>query len=741
MASVLAHRYAFDAKKPIELDEKYATVDPTVPGMRDITLLPHQQVIVAAMLEYGRCRKITHTDGKITVSNAFVLSEPFGTGKTYEVLSTLLLMPTPAAAPEYTTCVHGITLERRNTNHRALIKPSLIVVGSSVVIQWENAIKKYTDLRVFTVAHFSHLKRFQEMVRNGAINDYDAILLKNGTVTGRLMLNGDVNVREYHSLIATVNIITGTRTWPWVFYDDFDTINMPSESAVNALATVYVSATTKPGKYARDTRTTTFEAAVRDAFKRPLTAVMRDQRLFACYNVRNKREFTEASTHVTKMNGHKYVYANPDDNYIRLIGAIGDDGAAEIMEMLNGDAPGAAADALGMKSISIADIFQRVLGNKRDEFIAASYALDSTRLALAAVNSLPPHERGKNHPMARIVKIRALLAKGELRDQEHAVRVVKYSSPTLLEALRECEAEYGAAKERSGIAIQRVMDNAREGMCQICCLPLGEELDGTDGSDVYIVKCCGIILCDQCWIRGNQMRKQFDRAAKETAVIGKCANCQAPVNPKHDLICLDRNFSLESLLAARGDEAEPLVAPPEPTPAPAADAPAEPEIKNPKLRALLAIIQGHTPEAREPMNLRIDRLLEGTMDVPPAAGNKRVVVFASYNETLQKIEGFLREYTIDYRRLGGTHREMADTVDEFRAGQFQVLLINSQQHCAGLNLEFCNHMVLFHYITNQNVIGQVAARCQRMMRTENLQLHLLCYRNEEDFIKRYGYVD
>ncbi len=106
-----------------------------------------------------------------------------------------------------------------------------------------------------------------------------------------------------------------------------------------------------------------------------------------------------------------------------------------------------------------------------------------------------------------------------------------------------------------------------------------------------------------------------------------------------------------------------------------------------------------------------------------------MLLFANFDETLNLVEGFLIERNIHFLRLAGGYREKADTVSKFRT-YGTVLLINSQQSCAGINLEFCTDIVFFHKILDRNVSSQVVGRGQRLGRTSNLRLHYLCYQNE-----------
>jgi hypothetical protein len=100
---------------------------------------------------------IDYTNADVIVeTSAVVLSEPFGTGKTIEILGWILARPIPRALPHH---ANSVTIKvsddnkpyrrgrieatkipfkneiiRRFTGQDALIRPNLIVVGSSVLI-------------------------------------------------------------------------------------------------------------------------------------------------------------------------------------------------------------------------------------------------------------------------------------------------------------------------------------------------------------------------------------------------------------------------------------------------------------------------------------------------------------------------------------------------------------------------------------------------------------------------------
>lgn len=747
----------------IELTENFDTIE-TPKGFKTIELQPHQQTVVKALIDIEDRRVLIvrtgdfseYTDTDVVVeTSALVLSEPFGSGKTIEILGWIMARPIPRALPQHANSVTIKTNDEKNqpayrrrnpepeklpfrheiirkfTGPDALIRPNLIVVGSSVLIQWENAITSFTDMKVFSIGNYYQLQAFYKMYREKKLKAFDIILLKNGTVTGNFTLPGESasESKDYRSLVSVIAKMTAGSCWSRVIYDDFDTIKIPSGSgAINALFTGYVSATTKDA-YSVKNSIIKYDNLV-DALKNrpaPLNLILRDKTLFTNFNVRNTADFVEMSTKIPIVKKFRYVYANPDDNYIRLLGAMGEQDANNLMEMLNGDAIGTAAEAMGIKSTSVADIFSRMLDKKYERYMNDQYVLEMIeRVRTEIVPALEPHHEAKKHTTTELDTIRATIAKKNLPN-------CKYYSINLEQMLDDMNTEYLQSKEMNGLAINRVIDNIKEGSCQVCCVEL-------DDTDAFIVRCCGLIVCDECGIKGNQIQRRYDYKFKnpETGKIGgyticgSCANCKTTVYPHTDLIFVDRNFNMEALLAAKGDEkpAEPL---PEVTVAEVVEdeKPAEVEIKNPKLKALLKIIRGDVPENAEPVSSKIKHLLEGRVDIPAPKGiQRKVLVFAGFNETLNNIENFLVEQNVNFLRLGGTFKEMAETVKKFQT-YGNVMLINSQQHCAGLNIQFSTDLVFFHKIMDENVEAQVAGRAQRIGRTCNLNIHYICYNNEK----------
>ena len=602
-------------------------------------------------------------------------------------------------------------IQRTFTGSGALLRPNLIIVGSSVITQWKDAIDNFTNLKVLMVSDYYSTITFQKILDAGKINTYDIVLLKNGIIAGNLNILGTDS--NHKCLISIIESLTRNKCWSRVIYDDFDTINIPADAcAINALFTIYVSSTTKKSgnKYIKQEST-----QLVDILSKPhinLAKVITDPVLFTNFNLHNNIKYTEASIGITIMECFKYVYNNPDDNCIRLLGVMSGEEANNIMEMLNSDAVGTAADTLGIKSTSVLDIFQHILAKKyqsyEDSKIIVATAEKFKNVVLATA---PEHNLRKQHSTKRIDEITKIIKKKMLPTPEQC----KYTSAALFTAIVDIINTYTALRDEYGLAIQRVIDNVKEGECQICRLPLQE-------SGVFIIRCCGLILCDYCCIRGNNFAK--GRNGNTAGIYGSCANCKSCIDFSKDLVFLDPEFDIESILKENDKSVEVI----EYDGTPIADQ--RVEVTNPKLKALLTICTGGTPENGIPHENKLKQLLKGRISIPqPVDIVKKIIVFANYNETLTNIEKMLVEHNIKFIKLGGTYKEKARTIQAFK-DDGRVLLINSMQNCAGLNIQFCTDIVIFHRINDKNITGQVIGRGQRLGRTHNLKLHYLLYDNE-----------
>ncbi len=744
--------------KSTELNEDFLQVPATIDGLK-VQLYPHQMTMVKAMIDvynvrYIKCKSVGKDYRRflellVLQTGSFVLADSLGSGKTICILAFITLTQNSVKAfPEHINRVsyddagkwqhryhngggepnEELRYTPEVTRRFNVVKrPAIVFVGSSVLLQWQAAIRNFTNLKVFTVAKSASLEDFYKKYKSGEINLYDIVLVKNGTVTKNFLLDEEnaLGVTGLRSIIDLIGKITGDACWSLAVYDDFDTIKIDVNCRnVNALFSVYVSATHKQDVVrSKPIAYSSVAELLADRSTTPLNRIMLDTPLFTNFRLRNSDKYIDASTKIPIVDKYKYVYSNPDDNYMKLLGVMGEADAGAIMEMLNGDAIGTAAERLGIVTNSVADIFQRVLDKKYEKYIEYIRIVDTVKAARAASAALDEHPDGR-HTAAELEAVRAALVK-----KTRVGEVLKYRSTALDTYLREMEAEYTRLRDESGVAVNRVKDNLKEGNCQVCSIELNDE----DNKGVVINKCCGLIVCSECCTKSAQITRKMDHANKTSVITGKCPNCRADIDATRDIIFVSKDFDLNSILTAKGDEKAPAAVekPKEVVPEPSDEQKRLDEIKNPKLKALLQIIRGVMPENRSKSEMTIKNLIHGTVNAPPPANVKRkVLVFANYNETLSMIENFLKEQKVEYLRLGGTYSAMNATIQKFRA-ESTVLLVNSSQVCAGLNLQFATDQVFFHKMIDKNCEEQVCGRSQRIGRTHNLQMHYLLYANEQ----------
>lgn len=781
-----------------ELDESYKFATGYQNPLFDGNYFAHQAVALEALKDCERKRFIrvpapSESYEKITnhpliiESNSMAIGDKFGTGKTAIVISMIIDNKLPVnpnkprcpyyinksqsnfkrhAAKEFKQFQHSIKFR---FNPESVIAPNFVFVGKSVVHQWEQAFEKfYPESTVMVVANYYDFKnKFYPAVINNTINSYDAIICKNDTITGDLSFFGS-NLKSQTMLNAMSGVFyRNKKVLSRVFYDDFDTIGVARHTRqLPALTTVYVSATRKNDKtfsFSKSEKHTTRELLA-SRTSGYLVNIARDCNLFGPFMIRSSEEFSDASTSVTKVKCHKYVYKNPDDQFIGLIGALGDLDAADVAQMLNGDAVETAAQLIGVASFSVADIFRKMLGDRYDRFIKLGITIEETnRLGSRYVKAqkispktkydkkyakyfseeefkkfqLRPMNRGANeYTIAEFNLIKKAINEKVVTNDKgvtiHPVdRIELRISNILMRNLKELRNNFQAEHESLRVGIDRVKSNILTGSCQICNRSLEDE-------STFIVKCCGIILCGDCGSRGTRtkLQKNYTNDGTGAKLMGKCPNCSASVNFKENMIYLAPGFDIELLLNATGNEEKDVIKRPD---APEEEVDEDPEydpfyetIENVKHKALYRIIKGKVPEEHKSVNLKIPGLMIGkkdkerTSDIPT-----KVLAFAGYDESLRKTAEFLDSCSIKYHKLGGTPKQMAETVRDFERDDSKVLLVNSGKHCAGLNIQFATDLVFMHKITSVEVEAQVAGRAQRVGRKCNLNIHYLLYRNEK----------
>lgn len=703
----------------VELDESFKGVDDI--GKLKTSLFPHQKQVVQAMIDAENNRRtVIHITGQgygskneeLTVMNsACVLSEPVGSGKTIDILALIIYQKLPEKVYPDIGVLNKLgdySKKARNTIVRKKFKnilfPTIIFAGVSVVDQWVQAITVFTNLRYFAVYNVRDLQILIDMMASKKINNFDIVIVKNGKVTRTIKFPSFIKV-ELKNIKRTpyiYNVISNIRNFCWgrVIVDDFDTIKLPYNAGlVNGLFTWYISSTKKAMTVRRSDNNqfrTTADMLMYSNYG--CGNIIENNILFQCLNIRNKPEFIERTNNLPSPKFYAYVFENPNDRYMGLMGIMDNEQANQIMEMLNGDAFETAADAAGIKSTSVADIFQKILG---DEF--SRYETSISLLKFINDNE----DARQRRPYSECEDPKDTYTKKNLLEYRKPI----YNYPGLRGLFNSTKEEYEEIREKSGIAIQRVKSNISEGECPICYIEFKD-----DEEDSVILKCCGVVVCSRCC---------FETIFPKKSINGQCSNCRSRLNIMN-IIYLNSEFNLDSIVEDRIQDDfadEEIKEEKEP-----------PKKPRSKIDAIIDIINGVEPNERQEVDVRIHNLMKGRGNLP-YGDIRKVLIFANFDETLKQIEKDLKEGNIKFVKLGGGHSEITQTALNFQQNKEScVMIINSTKHCSGLNLQSATDLIFAHKILDKNVEAQVAGRIQRMGRLTQARIHFMFYRNEFNYM-------
>jgi hypothetical protein len=109
----------------------------------------------------------------------------------------------------------------------------------------------------------------------------------------------------------------------------------------------------------------------------------------------------------------------------------------------------------------------------------------------------------------------------------------------------------------------------------------------------------------------------------------------------------------------------------------------------------------------------------------------KALVFASYDDALNKYEEIMHSCGINFERLAGTVDQIANIVTRFhRSDNTSVLFVNSVKKCASLNLQCCSDIIFMHNMYEKDLMAQAIGRGQRYGRTSKLRVHFILHNNE-----------
>ena len=205
-----------------------------------------------------------------------------------------------------------------------------------------------------------------------------------------------------------------------------------------------------------------------------------------------------------------------------------------------------------------------------------------------------------------------------------------------------------------------------------CCICLEDTV-----SQRTVIDCCSNTFCFQCisvWLAKNP----------------SCPLCKAPQKSIKDLLVIEGSSS---------DDDTELSRPGSPRPAGNNNI----QKTNNKINNLVNI-------------LKMDRL-------------KKTLVFSQHDETFEAVVQALHESNITCAFLKGPCATVMHTIERFKNGHIDVLLINPEHCASGLNLECTTDVIMFHKLDSE-MEKQVIGRAYRFGRTQPLNVWYLLHANE-----------
>ena len=112
------------------------------------------------------------------------------------------------------------------------------------------------------------------------------------------------------------------------------------------------------------------------------------------------------------------------------------------------------------------------------------------------------------------------------------------------------------------------------------------------------------------------------------------------------------------------------------------------------------------------------------LDIIGDSNGKKILIFSNHNESFTILKRFLDEKSLKYLELRGTKEKRDNTIDQYKTGNINILLLNTFASGAGLNLCETTDIILYHVLPEFQKI-QVIGRANRIGRTLDLTVHYM----------------
>jgi len=640
-----------------------------------------------------------------SIDHRAVITEPFGSGKTFIALSLIRAVPLPSviSARIRDSPIAKPYVVVRQSYANQIIRPTAIVVARTVYAQWLHVIRTYTTFRVLSITDVRLARILVNKINTtGEESDYDIILIKNN------------KTYVCHDLCHYINLHTGSRIWSRVIYDDVDANT--NTMLMRAGNYVYITgAKSLPALKARYWLSTSLSDAIAI-----LPFVINSCSSYSSMWIENSHSAHEISEsqNVPPMLCYDYEIRNHAiRRVVSMLGDVAIPGADELSRMITGDALETASGLYNVVATPDA-LFAQILGNQCDE----------VKSAIDYLNNIDEHD-----DLTTVENTRDFLNRARLSFERIASNVRHGVCIICLSPI--CDTDEKIAILRCcGVLICVPCIDAIRGIdrrCPNCRRPL------TDGDIIIIIGSDIMIFTAE--IFEHQWRPSAappPHTPDESAASSVSAAAAAPD---------ESTASSVSAAAAAPDESAAssvsaaAAAPDESAASTAAAAAAvdDSAADVTKITIAMDIIRNRIQGIQQPTHANLN-IIE--RDPPHIAGllmghegsggcsNQRpaIIVCSSYDEPLHTCARQLEMAEISFISLMGTSTQIARILRNFTTGAVSVLLINTRMLFAGVNLQMASDIILVDDISVENA-GQIIGRAQRLGRQGPLTIHCLRY--------------
>jgi hypothetical protein len=679
-----------------------------------IQLKEHQKAIIYQARKLEDMRPITIDDNKQMITQLGIICDHVGAGKSYEVLGTIAsstslhekLKIKPLIESSHYTIYNNINATKIDTN--------IITVPHGVFKQWEDYIKNFTKLSVYSINNFQSLKnllvnyqldylidpeeRINEPIVDTIIKNmkshkmtnfvnpknvrdtkyyrYLEDYYKNDPQTSDLLNeygNIDVNKLKNINIILISSTIYNEVAFYFVkdnyyvnrlIFDEADSINIPNTLRINSIFYWFVTSSFMSLCNPDGIEKTISESR--------MTHNYNGQPNIVTVNKTIKENGIKCNGFIKKT--FQNIVGDPSRNIYYL---KNDDKFIEISFKL--------PEPIEHLIICRDNIQIKVLNGIVSNDVLMMLNAGDTE---GAINRLTC-EKGSEDNIISVVTQRLEQKIVEFKDELKDKQSKDYVTPKAKqEALERTQKKIQETRQK----IQSIEERIKGVECCDICFD--------DINNPAVTGCCQNVFCFPCLA---------------IAISGKniCPKCR-------DSLTLDKIMIIKDSKNKDDDSA----------------------LKNKVITAESTLKNILDNSQSNDKYTNLDQIIEYKIKFFPK-GKRKILIFSEHEGSFNaKMIGVLDKHKVNYSRIKGTSSSINKTLREYRGEdlkqgdtEIDVLLINSRFFGAGLNLQNSSDIIILHR-QGADLLHQIIGRAQRIGRKDNLNVWKLYHNNEA-----YNYVE